>query len=82
MSPLAWRPRIRAGFADDFDVLEVSVEWSEDKAAHPVEETSEFLEWEDSQLEVESKPEKHTVRIKTGVLLSAVGVCLGVMSLF
>lgn len=82
MRPSFWRTRVKAGFTDDFNILEVTVESPADEAPNPTGNEQEFLGWEGEPPKAQREPTKRIVRVNMGVLLGVVGISLGVVSMF
>jgi hypothetical protein len=75
----SWRGRVRAGFKDDFEILEIVFEPQVDEP-NPAEEQDEFLGWEGEDRDEQEKPVRFVYRISTGFLLGIIGVSLGLIA--
>lgn len=75
-----WRYRLRAGFSDNFGVLEVSVQ-SPNDAPHSTEDEREFLGWDEEAEEVLRKPEIKSLKVNTGFILGLIGILGGVFGI-
>jgi hypothetical protein len=73
--------RVKAGFTDDFEILEVTVTFAESEPDKLPEKDEEFLGWDNEQ-QPQSKPDKRELvyRMSTGFIFGIVGISLGVMS--
>ncbi|SOC06323.1 hypothetical protein [Stappia indica] len=81
MKPIFWRVRLKAGFTDDFNILEVTVELPEDGTSDLLRNEDEFLGWDEGHNGEKRDPIQKKYRVNVGLAISFVGLCLGVLSI-
>ncbi|SMX33768.1 hypothetical protein [Octadecabacter ascidiaceicola] len=81
MSPRRKIKNLRAGFVEDFNIIEVEIEFLEDGTEVSEQEGDLSLDLEDDREESEENTTQ-VYRFGTGVILGVFGVGLGFVSLF
>ncbi len=78
-----WRYRLRAGFKDDFEIIEVKIEELPDGTGKSeTEETIEILSDENPTQGTRQEPMTKSIRLSTGFALGVLSVGLSVLSLY